>query len=732
MVSRKKRWLYYWTKLGLWGQLSIFLALSVIAALGLYALRPRVETEALGANVFVFSFLNLNILLLLILTVVVGRNVVKLFFDRRRRLPGSRLRMRLVAAFVGLVLVPTLIIFVMASGLLSQAMEGWFSNQVETSVNSAVKIAREYYRREEAELLEIAEQVSQEVRQASRSDALSAALEQVRERQNLYSISIFNAEAVAILTVESAATGIVDFQVPEPAPGMIRRALVGEQSSVLEEVGSAWYAKTYLPLAAKDAVYLEQGGKKEKVLLIIRRISPEISRAISEIKDSYGEFQQLKLFKPEIWSGYLITLALITGLILFAAIWVGFFIARQITVPLQKLAEGTKAVAQGDYDIHIKAVGDDEITGLVKAFNAMTADLKEASEQAENRRIYIETILANLSVGVVGIDLDERVTLMNRSAQEVLGVDDFDPRMWLKLEQILPAEARETVYRLVSGRQKGRQRVHEVELSLWQEGRERKLQCAVGELVDARSNLLGILLIFDDITELVKAQQVSAWREAARRIAHEIKNPLTPIQLSAQRLTKLLSDSKDSQTLKEISNSIVDNVASIKRLADEFSKFARMPDIRLEPCPLNEMLSDLLSQSATLHSEVVFKFLPDPELGLVRVDQEQLRRAIYNLIDNAVASCLSIKQPDQPPAITVKTHASAEWISIEVLDTGSGVPTSFRNKIFEPYFTTKESGTGLGLAIVNSVIDGHGGRISVHSNPPHGTRFVIELPRVAV
>ena len=725
MVSRRKRWLYYWTRLGILGQLSIFLGVSLLLAFVLFELRPRVEPENLGAGVFVFSFLNINILLLLVLTVVVLRNIVKLFFDRRRRLPGSKLRLRLVAVFVGLVLVPTLIVFVMASGLLSQAMEGWFSNQVEGSVNSAIKIARAYYKQEEQELTSIGRSLVPKVITQSDDQKIEQQLEKFREQHSLHSIALVDQDAKVRVQVETAAAGIIDFQSSAPSASLVKSAISGELDSLMEEENSGLFLKIYLPI--KKSLVAGQSD----VIVLTKRISPEIAGSIKEIKTSYNEFEQLKLFKKPIWTGYLLTLALITGLILFAAIWVGFFIARQITVPLQKLAEGTKAVAQGNYDVKIKASGDDEISSLVQAFNAMTADLKVASTDAESRRIYIETILANLSVGVVGIDLDERVTLMNSSAQEILGVKDFDPRMWLKLEQILPTDARESVYRLVSGRKvDSKQHSHEVELSLWQEGRERKLQCAVGELVDAKQRLLGILLIFDDITELVKAQQVSAWREAARRIAHEIKNPLTPIQLSAQRLTKLLADSKDSGKIAEISSAIVDNVASIKRLADEFSKFARMPEVKTEPCEINHLLSELVTQSAALHENVVFKYIADPQVGSIKVDPEQLRRAIYNLIDNAVSSCLSSKEDQESPTVTIKTGLSERWVRIEVIDNGPGVSADLRARIFEPYFTTKELGTGLGLAIVNAIIDSHGGRISVHANPnSHGSRFVVELPR---
>jgi two-component system nitrogen regulation sensor histidine kinase NtrY len=402
-------------------------------------------------------------------------------------------------------------------------------------------------------------------------------------------------------------------------------------------------------------------------------------------------------------------------------------------VPIQRLAEGTEAVARGNYDFQVRAVGDDEIAFLVRSFNKMTSDLKQSRFDAERRRVLIETILGNLAVGVIALDKDGRITSVNTAGTRMFGLGDPQEVRSKPIQEIIDSPTLDALMRVVHETAAAHNEAlvqPEVEIEITTDGQRRKLIATAGNVETADGKELGTVLIFDDITDLVQAQHMAAWREVARRIAHEIKNPLTPLQLCAQRLQRLLGGSEHSTAVRESTETIVEHVASIKRLADEFSKFARMPTIQYEETNLNDLISSVLGQYAESHPQIIFTYIAGSDALLVLVDKEQIRRVILNVIDNAVAALEENPPTEDSPSITVKTQVvdEGQTVIVEVLDTGPGIPQAQKNRIFEPYFTTREQGTGLGLAIVSSIVADHGGSIRVFDNVPRGTRMLIEFP----
>jgi len=730
MVNRRAKFLVSWRRGGLIPRLALFVVGAVLLGFLVYGQRPRDESTYLGNNLLFFLLVNLLVVILCVLVFLVGRNVAKLIFDRQRNILGSKLRLRLVAAFVGLTLIPTSLLFVLASDLLSQAMEGWFSTQVEASVESAVDLARNHY----AAMRTLAERNSRRAatdlaepgRLGIDRPAFLEALEQTRQEYDLFAVRFYARADAAPQEAMNAAATLEPFSEPAIDRAALGRAFAGESRVTSDEKSASQFVRVYLPVSSPGF---------HGVLVTSTRIQPEISHALGIVTDSFNEYEQLKFFKQPLRLGYLLTLAMITLLILFSAIWIAFYLARELVVPIQRLAEGTEAVARGNYDFQIRASGDDEIGALVRSFNRMTTDLKNSRRDAERRRLFIETILSNLAVGVVGLDTNRIVTSVNAAAARIYELSE-DRMVGRSIDTVLKAtdlEPIEILLGAIAGEDSVPQLtsdVAECELNLVSQGRELKVICTAGKIVDQAGRWSGTVLLFDDITDLSKAQHMSAWREVAQRIAHEIKNPLTPIQLSAQRLARLLGGGDLAPAVRESTQAIVENVDSIKRLANEFSHFARMPTAEFKIADVNHLISDTLAPFAENHSDIVFQFIPDTRVPDIVMDPEQVRRCLINLIDNAIAACAGSPPPDTGARILVRTDYDKRrrMVVLEVSDNGPGIPPADKSRVFEPYFTTKDAGTGLGLAIVTSIVADHQGYIRCYDNQPRGAKFVIELP----
>lgn len=736
MVKRRVRFALWWRRSGMGLRSLVFLLAVSVFSLLIYWQQPEDEAARGQISLLVLILVNLNIVILCVLAFLIGRNVVKLVFDRRRKILGSQLRMRLVAAFVGLTLVPTIILFVLASGLLTRAMEGWFSSQMENSTHGAVEVARNYlsWLKDQTRRFSrtLVSQIQTQQTLQRDKHALETFLEKQRTEWAIFSISLLDRSTHPIVLVHSAAASIADFSEPPPDSDAVERALKSETQVLSEEKEASQFIRTYAPVRLNN---------EPAVLMVTLRVNPELTQALTMVNDSYREYEQLKYFKQPIKSGYILTLSMITGLLLFSAIWIAFYIARELAVPIQRLAEATRSIAKGRYDIQIRERGSDEMALLVRSFNQMTSDLKQSRREVERRRVYIETILANLAVGVIGINSVRKVGSVNAAAARIFGLEDALSVIGKPVEAVLTPEAYEKIVPMLEAFEEVAEEsqqaalVAEREMTLTSQGRQLKVLCTAGQLRDDAGKLIGFVLLFDDITELSKAQHMSAWREVAQRIAHEIKNPLTPIRLSAQRLAKLVKESPpqpDSQEkVVECSQTIVEHVDSIKRLADEFSHFARMPRAEFGLGNLNGLISDSIAPFAESHPEIVFQFIADNQLPEIPMDREQMRRVLMNLIDNAiVALSVGAIASQEGKRITIRTtYDKRRRIgSFEVSDNGPGIKDSDKTRIFEPYFTTKEGGTGLGLAIVTSIVADHQGEIRVYDSPAHGAKFVVDLP----
>jgi two-component system nitrogen regulation sensor histidine kinase NtrY len=679
------------------------------------------------SNILVFALVNLNVMALVVLGFIVGRNVVKLIFERRRGILGAKLRARLMVAFVLIAGVPITLTFIVSSGLIGEAMNGWFSDEVETAVTSAVTIARQHLASVKVSVRAASDRIERALEayknaEAGQLENLQSRLEDLRYRNDLYAVRIVERSGAVIVESAHATAGVESFKEPDLDSDALRRAQNTEPVLRVEERGASQFVRCYEPFG-------------DRILVVSHRMDPDIVQAQGAVSDSFAEYEQLKSLKHPLKSNFVLTLALFNLLTIFGAIWVAFFISKQITGPIQKLAEGTRSVAKGDYDFALEPARDDEVGFLVNSFNQMLRDLRASRDEAERRGILIETILSNLAVGVIALDTEMRVTTVNSAAAAMLQIDHINFSPGVPLTDLLSREDFQPIApllaSLVPSTNEKAPLVAEVECTIHCGGRELLVLCTAGRIVGSESECLGFVLIFDDITELSRAQHLAAWRDVARRIAHEIKNPLTPIQLSAQRLEKLLSNTGQLEPVEECTRTIVEHVAIIKRLANEFSEYGRMPTAQFVATDLQGLLVHTLGTFRTNYPDVEFQWVIASKLPEMLLDPEQIRGVVVNLLDNAVAAVAHVRDMGRSPLIRVQASFDRRnsRAVIEVDDNGPGVSATDKNRIFQPYFTTKKGGTGLGLAIVSSVISDHQGEIRIFDNHPFGTRFVINLPQ---
>jgi len=706
--------------------LSIVGILIIAAASGAIISSRTGDEDSFPNNILLFALVNLNILALLVLVLLVGRNVVKLIFERRRGILGSKLRMRLVGAFVLLACVPMSISFLVSSGLINEAMEGWFNTQIDTAVTGAVSIARQHLTNTKSFVRGATERVQSSLREMKFSPNRMAsnenAIEQLRHNNDLFAVRVLDGDGQVIVESTHATSGVDPFKEPRVDREALKKAINGEEVLRIEERGSGQFIRTYSPL-----------GKL--VLLVTYRMDPEILQAQAAVNESFHEYEQLKQFRHPLKSNFMLTLALFNLLSLFGAIWVAFFIAKQITGPIQHLAEGTKNVARGMYDFQLDPIRDDEMGFLVTSFNRMLLELKGSRDEAERRGLLIETILANLAVGVVALAPDKSVTTVNSAAGVLLQIDHIHFQPGEPLQKLIKPEDFERISPLLvaldAGGGSNAPKVAEVDIRIHCGGRELMVVCTAGRIVTSEGTSLGYVLLFDDVTDISRAQHLAAWRDVARRIAHEIKNPLTPIQLSAQRLERLLASSELGPAVEESTRTIVEHVTLIKRLANEFSEYGRMPTATFGPTDLGALVTATVQAARGNHPDVQFSVSIEGKLPEMLIDAEQVRGVIINLVENAAAAVRSEGPSSATPEVRIRMYfdRSNSQAVLEVSDNGPGIPAAEKNRIFEPYFTTKKGGTGLGLAIASSIVSDHEGEIRVFDNYPTGAKFIVTLPQ---
>jgi two-component system nitrogen regulation sensor histidine kinase NtrY len=716
---------------------------AILAAIGVVAVllavemllrRSRAFSPDFLASALLYSLTVANFTLLLVLVFVLARNLVRVIVDQRRGVLGARFRLRLMVVFLLMAIAPSGLLLIVGSDLIQQTVDRWFNVDVEGILSSSESLAASLRRslveasRADAEGL-ARELASRGLLDPQGQGRLRRTLE-VRARER-------RVDMVDVFSPAGELVGVMDPRLPpadyDPASGeaLARAAFEGRAAEGVTPFGAGELLRAAAPV--RDA-----SGAIRGVVVVSRFLSPETAQAVREVQERYAKYRKAESVKEPIKALYLSIFLFPALAILFGAVWLSLYLARRITAPLRLVAEGAERIASGERGVRVDfAAGNDEFAALIASFNKMSerlarseeevetsrAGLTRKNQELEERRRLQDTVLETVGTGLLLVDAEGATNAANPAALRLLGLDQSI--VGRRLLGVLRGPGREEIVELVQRLLSGRVARQEREVQLIAHGRERHLAVVVVGLPSEHGAPPGALVVLDDLTPLMRAQKIAAWGEVARKLAHEIKNPLTPIQLSAQRIRKAyLKSAPDLERIVgECTQAIVQEVEALKNLVDEFAQFARLPAVNLQPGSLADVVDNTLSLYDGFAGVRIDRRLA-PDLPDVRLDSAQMKRVLINLVDNA------IEATEKRGTVVVstefdRTHAR---VRLGVADDGPGIAPEDRDKLFVPTFSTKRRGSGLGLAIVNRIVQEHQGTIRVEDNLPHGARFVVELP----
>lgn len=673
-----------------------------------------------------------------IFALILLRNLLKLYVERRQQRLGARFKTKMVAAFLGLSLVPVCFLFIFAHGLLNRSIDKWFGIPFDIVRRDANEIFRQVELQAEQRALHDTVHVA-----SSENLAESIARGDRRAMERMLTRGLKHASLESVICLDAQGRVLARGGRPWPAPSEIGRLFPelapGELSS--GGLSTHWRSESLDVFLAASPVE-GADGKPIATVVSATRLPTNIRQMAQEIQQEAQKYDELSRERKAVKRNYLSVLSLLTLLILFVATWFALFLSKQVTVPIQALAQATEEVSKGNLGYQVTARTDDELGRLIRSFNEMTLQLAEhrrALEQAaqdlqkayrdlEERTNTTEAILQNIPTGVISLDREGRITQVNATVERMFGRPEVKSAR--TLADLFSSEDAREISRLF--RRAARQGVvtRQVELDLG--GRQAFVALTISS-IRARHGPVGSVLVLEDLTDLLRAQKAAAWQEVAQRIAHEIKNPLTPILLSTERIRRLVERAGPHALSQELAAAVAESasligheVATLQTLVGEFSSFARFPASHPVSASLNSIVESALSifdgrlDGVMLHRELA------PDLPPIQADPEQMKRAVVNLIDNAAEAV----EDAAPKEIWVRTalDPQRDVLELVVADSGAGISAEAKEKLFLPFFSTKRRGTGLGLAIVSRIVSEHNGTIRVEENRPVGTKLVIELP----
>ena len=701
-------------------------------------LRDEVELPV-NNSILIFALININVLLVLFVLFLVLRNLAELLFERKVNRLGNKLKTKLIASFLSLTLIPTILLFFVALQFVSTSMDYWFNASIEDSLTESLKLAQSLLHEKEEQVTLMSEGIAERLKDLDMAAYTSETINNTLD--NILTFNPINGpDSLTLITNDK------NLEISVTGPQLRGIILPNVSSAILERVRSK-HGREILIQEIKNGdlvnciaeVQIGNGGLGRAVLITSLLVKSEQLARMTTISKGIEGYRQLKHFKEPFKFWLLIILLIVTLLIIFAAIWFGLYISRGITDPLEKLVLATRRVADGDLEFVMERDSNDEMGLLVDSFNQMTLNLnssniklaethtalQRSSQESEQRRRYTEIILQNVSAGVISLDVHGQITTINRFAEKLLSIDK-SMFIGLTFGDVLPPHQAAIVDDFIEELQVTGKMTVEQHIKINVLGKNYSLLINFTRLEDEEGNPVGFVLVFDNLTKLEKMQRMAAWREVARRIAHEIKNPLTPIQLSAQRLRRRYPEilNEENSIFDQCTNTIITQVDELKRLVSEFSQFARMPKVQKSPDNLTKLCNNTLFLYQEAHKNIFFSCRAETSIPVFSYDSEQIKRCLINLLDNAVAVL-----PDGGTiTIELSLDQENENVFIKMHDDGPGISKENKLKLFEPYFSTKKTGTGLGLAIVSTIVSDHNGYIRVQDNKPTGSVFIIELP----
>jgi len=686
------------------------------------------------ASVLLYGLTVLNLTLLLILVFVLGRNLIRALMEQQRGVLGARFRLRLALVFMLVALAPCLLLVVVGSDLIQQTVDRWFNVDVERMLSSSQALGTTL----RASLSDQSRIHARVLAREMEARGLLLPGGEARLRRTVEARArALELDMVNVFTPSGEILAVVDPRLPASSAvaageALAEVALSGREAFASAPFGGGELLRTAVPV--RDA-----HGKTQGAVIVSAFLAPAVAADAREVQERYTKVRKTFDFREPIKAVYLSLFLFPALLVLFGAVWLSLYLARRITLPVRLVAEGAERIASGERGVRVDfPAGNDEFTALIASFNRMSERLARSEEEVEHgrsdllrknqeldeRRRLMETVLESVGTGVLVVDHEGTTTAINAAACRLL--DLRAEAVGLPAREALTGPGRAEVLELVERLLSGRVTRQERQVRVAGPGRDRQLAVTVVPLPGAPGLRPGAVVVLDDLTPLMRAQKVAAWGEVARKLAHEIKNPLTPIQLSAQRVRKAwLKNAPDfEKILTESTDAIVDEVEALKNLVDEFAEFARLPAANLAPASLHEVVDQALSLYDGLFAGVHIDRNLAPELPSLRLDTEQMKRAVINLVDNA------IEATGRKGTVTIVTEfdRAGGRARLSVADDGPGILPEDKDRLFVPHFSTKKRGSGLGLAIVSRIVQEHHGTIRVEENAPRGVRFVVELP----
>lgn len=710
----------------------VYTALIVAAiALGISALvllgQTAKSSEQFGRTHEVLLLINAAGAMVLLL--MIFGNLIRLWRDFRRQVPGAKLKARMLAAIVGLAVAPIIVVYLFAVQFLSRGIDTWFDVEIESGLSDALVLGRSALDRQMQTNMERTQRMAGQLIESDVDD-LVGTLGKLRRESGAIEVTLFDRNYFVV------ATNTQDFAAPFPTtpPEDVILQLRQARSFVgIYPVGQGRYQ-------IRAALTLPHAGLGAETLTVqaLYPVEERIGSLVDSVENTYSRYNELNFLRGPLKDSFVLTLTLVVMLSILASVYAAFFFARRLVAPILSVVAGTHAVAQGDFDTRLPVASHDEIGFLIDSFNQMIQRLGEAREEAriseqraEKERAHVEAILARLSTGVVAIEGDGRIRIANEAASAILNVD-------LTTHTGEQLEALATDHPTLNEFMIAVRPYLESEETDWRhqifvqgDGGRRILMCACTALPASEHQTEGKIIVFDDVTTLIQAQRDAAWGEVARRLAHEIKNPLTPIQLSAERIRRRYLGSMnemEAQVLDRATHTIVTQVEAMRDMVNAFSDYARAPEISTSRFQLNSLIREVAYLYRPKADEAVVELSLDENLPEVEADNQWIRQLLHNLIRNAMEAMDGQDDARLNISTRLAGESGREFAEIAVRDNGPGIDPETLSQLFEPYVTTKTKGTGLGLAIVKKLIEEHGGTVTAENLEDRGACIIVRLP----
>ena len=739
--------------------------LSVLLLASLLMMSEATQNSAVFGRLYSW-LLVLNIIGVILLSALIFFNLRRLFRQHRRGVTGSRLTLRLLLLFVLLAVAPVTVVFLFSIQTLHRGIDNWFDVRIDKALDDALLLGRTAIDAVKQDLLKSAQEIAAEIEIVSVSKqagafsnrALLSSLGLLRDQYNVTELTVFAADGRILASASDAGPETGSLVPVLPRESALAQARQGKPYANLDVVGRAG-----LRIRVIVPVYSREVGQPVRLLQVLQALPPRYTKLGESVQSAYAEYEKLDYLRGPLKFGFTLTLTLVALLTLLVAVWAAIFTARRVVAPIRALAEGTRAVADGDYRQQLPVTSHDEIGVLVESFNDMTrrisraqSESRRAQHDAERARAYLETVLIHLSSGVISVNGRGRLRTYNAAASAILAadLDTVGGANLGRLSEQSPTLA--PFVELIAQALHNDAPEWKSEIQLEHGGQRRSLMVRGTRLPAALGRRAGYVVMFDDVTALIQAQRSAAWGDVARRMAHEIKNPLTPIQLSAERIRhKFLPGLPEDEraTLERAVGTIIDQVEALKGMVNAFADYARPAQIAPQPVDLNDLVRDVIelyvagsgrpadfrrAEVVSLRAAdtpdghartVALRLNLDKGLPAITADATRLRQVLHNLLLNARDALTHVERPKIRMTTHVVGEGAAALIELRIEDNGPGFPPELMDRLFEPYVTTKEKGTGLGLAIVQRIVEEHGGSIQAGNLPDGGACVTIRLPR---